>query len=72
MAIPDYQSAMLPLLKVAADRQEHHIRAAINQLAEQFHSTEEETKELLPSGVDSIFDNRIGWARTYLKKSRTH
>jgi restriction system protein len=43
MAIPDYQSAMLPLLKVAADGQEHHIRAAINQLAEQFHLTEEET-----------------------------
>src|ERR1035438_8015636 len=69
MAIPDYQSAMLPLLKIASDGQVHHIRTAINQLAEQFHLTEEETKELLPSGTDSVFDNRVGWARTYLKKA---
>ena len=69
MAIPDYQSVMLPLLKVAADGEEHHIRAAINQLASQFGLTEEERKELLPSGVDGVFDNRVGWARTYLKKA---
>ena len=69
MAIPDYQSVMLPLLKVAADGADHHIRAAINQLAEQFGLTEEERKELLPSGVDGVFDNRVGWARTYLKKA---
>src|SRR5271157_4535871 len=69
MAIPDYQSAMLPLLNVAADGREHHIRAAINQLAEQFGLTEVERKELLPSGVDGVFDNRVGWARTYLKKA---
>ena len=69
MAIPDYQGTMLPLLKVASDGQEHHIRAAINQLAKQFQLTEEDLKELLPSGVDNVFDNRVGWARTYLKKA---
>lgn len=69
MAIPDYQSVMLPLLKVAADGQEHRMRDAINGLASQFKLTEQERKELLPSGVDRIFDNRIGWARTYLKKA---
>jgi restriction system protein len=69
MSIPDYQSAMLPLLKIASDGQVHHIRTAINELAEQFHLTEEEIKELLPSGTDSVFDNRVGWARTYLKKA---
>lgn len=69
MAIPDYQSAMLPLLKVAADGRDHHIRAAINQLAEEFGLTDVERKELLPSGVDGVFDNRVGWARTYLKKA---
>jgi len=60
---------MLPLLKVAADGKEHHVRDAINTLAKQFGLTEEERKALLPSGVDRVFDNRIGWARTYLKKS---
>lgn len=69
MPIPDYQSVMLPLLRVAADGKEHHIRDAINTLASQFGLTEEERKDLLPSGVDRVFDNRIGWARTYLKKA---
>ena len=62
-------TVMLPLLNVAADAKEHYIRDAINTLADQFKLTEEEKKELLPSGVDRIFDNRIGWARTYLKKA---
>ncbi len=69
MPIPDYQSVMLPLLKVAADGKEHHIREAIETLGKQFGLTEQERKELLPSGVDRVFDNRIGWARTYLKKA---
>src|SRR5437870_11416148 len=69
MPIPDYQTVMLPLLKLAADGKEHHIRDAINALADQFGLTEEERKELLPSGVDRVFRNRIGWARTYLKKA---
>ncbi len=69
MPIPDYQSVMLPLLKIAADGKEHHIRDAINFIAEQFQLADEERKELLPSGVDRVFDNRIGWARTYLKKA---
>jgi restriction system protein len=69
MSIPDYQAVMLPLLKVAADGKEHHIQDATNALADQFALTEEERKELLPSGVDRVFRNRIGWARTYLKKA---
>jgi restriction system protein len=52
MPIPDYQSVMLPLLNVAADGKEHHIRDAINTLADQFTLTEEERKELLPSSAD--------------------
>lgn len=69
MPIPDYQTLMLPLLKIAGDGKEHHIRDAINSLAAQFGLTDEERKELLPSGVDRVFNNRIGWARTYLKKA---
>ena len=69
MAIPDYQTLMLPLLKVAADGKVHTKREALNLLAEQFGLTDDERKELLPSGNQGVFDNRIGWARTYLKKS---
>ncbi len=69
MAIPDYQTLMLPLLKVAADGKVHTKRDAVNELAQRFELTEEERKELLPSGSQAVFDNRIGWARTYLKKA---
>lgn len=69
MPIPDYQTVMLPLLEIAADGKEHHIRQAMQNLADYFNLTEDERKELLPSGVSSIFNSRVGWARTYLKKA---
>ena len=69
MHIPDFQTVMLPLLKMAGDGKELHIRDAISNLAAQFGLTEEEKKELLPSGVDRVLDNRIAWARTHLKKA---
>lgn len=69
MAIPDYQSIMLPLLKYADDQQEHSLRQAIEALADQVGLTPEERNKLLPSGRQATFDNRVGWARTYLKKA---
>lgn len=69
MAIPDYQSIMLPLLKFASDDKEHSLREAIDYLADEFKLTDEERKKLLPSGQQAIFNNRTGWARTYLKKA---
>ena len=69
MANPDYQSIMLPLLKLAGDKQEHSIREAIDHIANLFKLTEEDKKELLPSGQQYVIDNRTGWARTYLKKA---
>ena len=70
MVIPDYQSVMLPLLKYARDSKEHRIRDAVESLAKEFGLSEEERKELLPSGQQAIFKNRVGWASTYLKKAR--
>ena len=67
MPILDYQSVMLPLLRYAGDKEEHSIREATASLAAEFHLTEQERKELLPSGRQAIFRNRVGWARTYLK-----
>lgn len=69
MEIPDYQSIMLPLLKFSGDSKEHTIRDAIDYIAELFKLTEKEKKEVLPSGSQYIIDNRVGWARTYLKKA---
>jgi len=69
VTIPDYQSIMLPLLKLLSDKNEHSLREAIEQLANEFELSEEERKELLPSGRQATFDNRVGWARTYMKKA---
>ena len=69
MSIPDYQTLMLPLLKLLVDKQEHSLRETIEALAEEFGLTEPERKELLPSGQQPVFDNRVGWARTYMKKA---
>lgn len=69
MAIPDFQSIMLPLLRFAGDNQEHSLRQAIEALAKEFGLNDAEQKELLPSGQQPIFDNRVGWARSYMKKA---
>ncbi|NIP41839.1 MAG: restriction endonuclease, partial [candidate division Zixibacteria bacterium] len=69
MALPKYYELMLPLLKLASDEKEHYIREAIDKLAETLHISEGERKELLPSGKQAVFDNRAGWARTYMAKA---
>ena len=69
MAIPDYQSVMKPLLRFTADQLEHSLREAVDSLAIEFNLTRDELKELLPSGQQFVFVNRVGWARTYLKKA---
>lgn len=69
MPIPDYQTLMLPLLKIVGDGTVHTNRDVVNQLAVRFGVSEAERKELLPSGRQEVFDNRVGWARTYLKKA---
>jgi restriction system protein len=67
--IPDYQSIMLPLLQLISDRKEYKYRDVIEALGKQFDLSSSERNELLPSGVQPIFDNRVGWAKTYLKKA---
>lgn len=69
MAIPGFQTFMLPLLRLYTDRKNHSNQETIEELAEQFNLTDEEKRTLLPSGNQPIFANRIGWARTYLKKA---
>lgn len=69
MTIPDFQAIMLPLLQYASDGKEHSLRDAITYLADVFNLSDEERKELLASGQQAVFDNRVGWARTYLKKA---
>lgn len=69
MAIPDYQTLMLPLLRFAADGNDHTTREAVEVLAAEFQLTPTERNELLASGQQAIFNNRVGWANSYLKKA---
>jgi restriction system protein len=70
MPIPDYQTAMLPLLKYASDGKERTLREYVDALADTFGLTEAERTELLPSGSQAVLTNRASWARTYLTKAR--
>ena len=67
--IPNYQVLMLPLLKAVKDQKEYKLNDIVDILANEFKLSEEERKELLPSGQSFLFGNRVGWARTYLKKA---
>lgn len=69
--IPNYQQFMRPFLEIAhaANGSEIKLRDTINKLADKFDLSDEERNEPLPSGKQSILDNRVGWARTYLTKA---
>ena len=67
MPIPDFQSVMLPLLKVLSDGREWRMRDVTEALAVGFHLTSEEREEMLPSGQQTLFSNRVAWAKTHLK-----
>jgi restriction system protein len=69
MAIPDYQSLMLPLLRFLSDEKEHSLGEAVEALSVEYKLSPEERQQLLPSGQQTIIRNRVGWARTYMVKA---
>lgn len=69
MAIPLFQEIMLPLLKLLGDKQEYSLGQAIDLLTRYFNLSKQEQQELVPSGQQPVFHNRVGWARTYMKKA---
>jgi restriction system protein len=69
LAIPDFQSLMLPLMQLIADGQPHEMRSATEALGQQFQLTPAEWQEMLPSGRAPLFYNRLAWAKTHLKKA---
>ena len=70
MAVPDYQSLMLPLLRFAGEKKdETSTGEAVEVLAKELNLTDEDLKEMLPSGIQFTLVNRVGWASTYMKKA---
>jgi len=60
---------MLPVLKLATDGKEHKFSQAVEKLVDEFNLSTEQRSELLPSGSQAVFNNRVGWARSYLKQA---
>jgi restriction system protein len=69
MTIPDFETLMKPMLIYASDKQEHSYRDTMEFLADKYNLSDNERKELLPSGRMPIFDNRVGWTQFHLKKA---
>ena len=68
MAIPDYQTLMLPVLKVAAQG-ETRVPIASETIADHFGLSQDEREELLPSGKQVLLHNRVHWAKFYMTKA---
>lgn len=69
MSVPKYHELYAPFLKSLQDGRVHQMKEIKQMVLDQIHLTEAELSERLPSGKQAVFDNRIGWARTYLKKA---
>lgn len=69
MAVPDYQAYMTPMLQLLSDGQARHINDIADQLAQHFRLTEEDLRDMIPSGRKSRHYDRVGWAAVYLKQA---
>jgi restriction system protein len=69
MAIPDFQTLMLPVLKALKDGNEVPFKSVVDKLAIEFKLTDDELAEMLPSRRAPTFYNRVAWAKFYLKKA---
>jgi restriction system protein len=67
MPIPDFQSTMRPLLEVLSDGKEWRMRDVTEAMATRFRLSPQERAEMLPSGTQTLFSNRVAWAKTHLK-----
>ncbi len=70
MAIPDFQSFFKPLLDIASDGREHSIKEARERIAEAMNLSDGDLSEILPSGIQTKFENRVAWAKSYLIQAR--
>ena len=69
MAIPKYDDMYREVLQLLSDNKTHKLKDMRNALAEMFHVTEQERKEQLPSGKQPLFNDRVNWTCTYLKRA---
>ncbi len=69
MAIPDFQTLMLPLLELLKSGKVVKLSDMVELMSDKYHLTEEERNEWLPSKVQKTMYNRVAWAKQYLKNA---
>ena len=69
MAIPKYKELYPNVLRILSDEKEHSIHEIDELISDELNLTEEERNEMLPRGNQKLIKNRVGWARSYLKKA---
>jgi len=67
--VPDYETLMLPILKILADGETWRTREIVLRVGEEFQLSEDEMREMIPNGRARLIQNRVGWASTYLRKA---
>ena len=72
MAIPDYQTFMLPVLQAIGDGKEHRSGDVVGTVADRFELSAADRQQLLPSGRVPVYASRIHWAATYLRQMLEH
>jgi len=69
VAIPAFEDIILPLLRFLKDGKSHSMKEAEEYLSNFFNLSKEERNQMKPSGNETIFHNRLHWAKFYLKKA---
>lgn len=69
MAIPKYDEMYRAFLDCRSDGQPHKSKEVKDNAARVFHVSDADRAALLPSGSAPVFDGRVGWTKTYLKKA---
>lgn len=67
--VPDYQTLMLPVLKLLSDGKDHRMPDLVEGMRQHFRLSDEDMKQMLPSGSQLTLNNRIHWARFYMAKA---
>ena len=69
MTIPRFNEFMVPVLRLLSDGNQYYHKDIADVLSDEFNLSVEERNLLLPSGSSTVVENRIAWAKTYLKKA---
>lgn len=69
MSVPEFQNFMLPILGIFQDKKEHNIKECKEEVIKHFKLTDTDIRELVPSGKQTLVENRVYWSLSYLKKS---